>query len=198
VVDKSSPLKTVGDVLAAARKDPTHFNIGTISVGSAQNLSAQLFASMAKLNVPVVPFKSTGDVISALRGDNIQVAVETVTGVLGQIKGGGLRAIAVTPPKRLSFLPQVPTVAESGAPELKGYVSESWNGIVAPAGTPPDIVARLNQEIAKALATPAVQKSFLSLGVEPKSSSPEELKALYHSDAAKWRTVIEQAGIEKQ
>ncbi|GAA4334067.1 tripartite tricarboxylate transporter substrate binding protein [Pigmentiphaga soli] len=198
VAAKDSPLKTVADVLAAARKDPQRFNIGTISVGSAQNLSARLFASMAGLEVPVVPFKATGDVISALQGRNIQVAVETVTGVLGQIRGGGLRAIAVSGPRRLPFLPDVPTVAESGVPELARYESQSWNGIVGPAGMPADVVGRLNREITQALADPALQKHFLDLGVTPKPSSPEALKALYRADAAKWGAVIEQAGIARQ
>jgi len=198
VVDKASPLKTVADVIEAAKKDPAHFNLGTISAGSAQHLSAQLFGSMAKLGVPVVPFKTTGDLIGALRGGEIQVGLETTTGVLGQIKGGALRAIATTAPQRLSFLPEVPTVAESGVPALAGYASESWNGIVAPAGVPRDIVLRLNMEIAKALATPAMQAQLRSLGIEPKAGTPEELKALYRMDAAKWGPVIEQAGIARQ
>src|SRR5690606_18147841 len=136
-VDKNSPLKTVGDVVAAAKRDPAHFNIGTISVGSAQHLSARLFTTMAGIDVPIVPFKSTGDVIAALRGGNIQAGMETVTGALAQIRGGALRAIATTAPERIGFLPDTPTVAESGGPALTRYVSESWNGIVAPAGTPP-------------------------------------------------------------
>ena len=198
VVDTNSAIKTIPDIIAAARRDPEHFNLGTISAGSAQNLSAQLFVSMAKIRVPVVPFKSTGDVVGALRGGEIQVALETVTGVLGQIRGGGLRAIATTAPKRLSFLPEVPSVAESGVPGLTSYASDSWNGIVAPAGVPRDIVARLNQEIAKALAASDLQVKLIGLGIEPKPGSPEDLRALYRNDAAKWRVVIEQAGIPKQ
>ncbi|HEX4330288.1 MAG TPA: tripartite tricarboxylate transporter substrate-binding protein [Burkholderiales bacterium] len=198
VADKESPLKTVVDVLAAGRRDPQHFNIGTISAGSAQNLSAQLFVSMSKLTVPVVPFKTTGDVIGALRGKQIEAAFETSTGVLGQIKGGGLKAIAVTSPKRVSYLPEVPTVAESGVAELATYASDSWNGIVAPAGVPRDIVVKLNQEIAKALKEPAMQANLRNLGIEPRIGSPEDLKALYRADQAKWGPVIERAGIPKQ
>ena len=198
VADKDSPLKTVADVIAAARRDPAHFNIGTISVGSAQHLSARLFATMAGLDVPIVPFKSTGDVIAALRGRSVQVAMETVTGALGQIRGGSLRAIATTAPARIGFLPDVPTIAESGGPTLSRYVSESWNGIVAPAGTPADVVQKLNREIAKALATPEVRQRFVSLGIEPRGSSPEALKEVFLKDAAKWRVVIEEARIEKQ
>lgn len=198
MVDKDSPLKTVGDVVAAAHRDPAHFNIGTISVGSAQNLSARLFATMAKLDVPIVPFKSTGEVIAALRGGSIQVGMETVTGALGQIRSGALRAIATSADARIGFLPDVPTIAESGGPALAKYESDSWNGIVAPAGTPAPIVQRLNREIAKALQAPDVRQRFLSFGIEPRGSTPEELKEVFRKDAAKWRVVIEQAGIEKQ
>lgn len=198
VADKDSPLKTLNDVIVAARNDPAHFNIGTISVGSAQHLSASLFSSMAKLQVPIVPFKSTGEVIGALRGRNVQVGMETVTGVLGQVKGGALRAIATTATRRLSFLPEVPTVAESGLPGLASYEADSWNGIVAPAHTPPDVVARLNAEISKALQAPDLRQRFIELGIEPGSSTPDALKAVFEKDARKWRAVIEQAGIEKQ
>ena len=198
VVDKDSPLKTVNDLVVAARNDPAHVNIGTISVGSAQHLSASLFSTMARIPVPIVPFKSTGEVVGALRGRNVQVAMETVTGVLGQVKGGALRAIATSSTQRLSFLPDVPTIAESGVPGLASYESDSWNGIVAPANTPPEIVARLNQEIAKALQSPDLRQRFIDLGIEPGSSTPEALKAVFEKDARKWRTVIEQAQIEKQ
>ena len=197
VADKDSPLKTVNDVIAAGRKEPERFNLGTISAGSAQNLSAQYFVSMAKLTIPVVPFKTTGDLIGALRGKQIEVGLETSTGVIGQIKGGGLKAIATTAAKRLSFLPDVPTVAESGG-VLADYAADSWNGIVAPAGVPREIVVKLNQEIAKAMAAPALQTNFRNLGIEPKAGSSEDLKALYRADAAKWGPVIERAGIPKQ
>ncbi|MDX3904830.1 MAG: tripartite tricarboxylate transporter substrate binding protein [Pigmentiphaga sp.] len=198
VADEDSPLKTVADVVEAAHRDPARFNIGTISVGSAQHLSARLFATMAGLDVPIVPFKSTGDVIAALRGRNVQVAMETVTGALGQVRGGSLRAIATTAPARISFLPEVPTIAESGGPALSRYVSESWNGIVAPAGTPALVVQKLNREISKALEAPDVRQRFVALGIEPRASTPEALKNVFLKDAAKWRVVIEEARIEKQ
>jgi len=195
VTDKDGPHKSVREVIAAAQNDPARFNIGTINVGSVQYLSARLFTSMARLDVPIVPFKSTGDVITALRSRDVQISFDTVPGVIAQVKSGGLRAIATTSPTRLPFLPDVPTVTESG---VAGYVSDSWNGLVAPARTPRDIVMRLNREIAKALEAPDLRQRLLELGLEPRASTPEALKETFERDAAKWRVVIEQAKIEKQ
>ncbi|MBP7567673.1 MAG: tripartite tricarboxylate transporter substrate binding protein [Burkholderiaceae bacterium] len=198
VVDKDSPHKNLADALAAARRDPARFNVGTINVGSAQHLSARLLLTMADLDVPIVPFKSTGDVVTALKGQTVQVGVETTTGVIGQVKGGSLRALATSSPKRLTVLPDVPTVAEAGIPALASYESDSWNGIVAPANTPREVVMRLQREIDKALATPDLRQRLLGLGIEPASSTPEELRQVFIRDAAKWGAVIRQANIEKQ
>ena len=198
VVDKDSPLKTLRDVFALAQRDPVHFNVGTINIGSAQNLSAQLLFSMAKLDVPIVPFKSTGEVITALRGQSIQVGIETTTGVIGQVRGGALRAIAASSPKRLAILPDIPTVAESGLPGLAMFEADSWNGIVAPAGTPREIVMRLNREIANAIGTSDLKQRFQALGIEPGSSSPEYMKQVFVRDGLKWGEVIRQAKIDKQ
>ncbi len=198
VVDKDSPYKTLADVVAQARRDPARFNVATINIGSAQHLSARLLLTMAGLNVPIVPFKSTGDVVTALRGGTVQVGVETTTGVINQVKGGGLRAVATSSPRRLTVLPDVPTVAESGVAGLARYESDSWNGIVAPAGTPREIVLRLQSEIAKALALPDLRQRLLDLGIEPGASTPEELREVFVRDGAKWGEVIRQANIEKQ
>jgi len=195
VSDRDSPLKSVGEVMAAARRDPARFNIGTISVGSVQHLTARLFLSMAKLEATIVPFKTTGEVITSLRGGDVQVGMETTSGVLAQIRQGALRAIATTAPARLSYLPEVPTFSEAGVP---GYVSESWNGLVAPARAPREVVRRLNREIALALEAPDLRRRFNELGLEPRASTAEQLKEVFLRDAAKWRVVIEQAGIEKQ
>ena len=195
VADGASPLKSVGDALNAARRDPARFNIGTIGVGSTQYLSAALFKSMAKLNVPTVPFKSTGEVLSALKSGSVQVGFETLPAVMAQIRSGGLRALAVTSNKRNPDLPRVPTLAESGLP---AYLSSSWNGLAAPAKTPPAIIALLNQEVARAIADPATRKRLEDIGIEPGASSPEAFKTLLQGEIVKWRGVIKRAGIRPQ
>jgi tripartite-type tricarboxylate transporter receptor subunit TctC len=116
VVGKDSPLKNVGDLIATAKREPSRFNIGTISVGSVQNLSAHLFASMTGLQVTTVPFRTTGEIVTALLSDQVQVGFETTPGVLGQVQSGNLRALGVSSDKPLPFLPGVPAVAESGVP----------------------------------------------------------------------------------
>ena len=143
-VHKDSPLKTVRDVIEAAKANPEKFNFGSIAVGTAQNLSTLNFVAMAGLKVPTVPFRTTGEVITALASGNVQAAFETIPAVIAQFGAGTLRPIAVSSDKRVPFLPDVPTIAESGVP---GYRTYSWNGIVAPAKTPQNIVLRLNKEI---------------------------------------------------
>ena len=192
-VHKDSPLKTVQDVIAAAKKNPDKFNFGSIAVGTAQNLSTLNFVAMAGLNVPTVPFRTTGEVVTGLLSGNIQAAFETIPGVIGQINGGSLRAIAVSSNKRVPFLPDVPTVAESGVPN---YWTYSWNGMVLPAMTPRNVVTRVNKEINSAIATPEIQKRFKDLIMEPRTGTPEDLQKIYETDVTVWRRIITEAKIQ--
>jgi tripartite-type tricarboxylate transporter receptor subunit TctC len=192
-VHKDSPFKTVRGVIEAAKSNPGKFNFGSIAVGTAQNLSTLNFVSMAELKVPTVPFRTTGEVVTALISGNIQAAFETIPGVIGQINSGTLRAVAVSSNKRVPFLPEVPTLAESGLPR---YWTYSWNGIVAPAKTPRDVVLRINKEINSAIATPQIQKRFGELIMEPRTGSPEDLQKIYDTDVLMWRQIIADAKIQ--
>jgi tripartite-type tricarboxylate transporter receptor subunit TctC len=194
-VDSASKIASVRELIAAAKANPSKFNIGTINPGSTQNLAAELFKSMAGVDAQVVPFKATPAVIVALRANDVQAAFEFLTPVLPQIKGGALRALAVTSAKRFPGLPDVPTVAESGVP---GYQASSWNGVAAPAKTPRAVIERLNREVNTTLADPAVHKRLSELGVDVRPGTPEALRELLVAEIAKWKAVIERAKIPKQ
>ena len=194
-VDSASKIGSVRDLIAVAKANPNKFNIGTINPGSTQNLAAELFKSMAGVDAQVVPFKATPAVIVALKANDVQAAFEFLTPVLPQIKGGALRALAVTSAKRFPGLPDVPTVAESGVP---GYQASSWNGVAAPAKTPRTVIERLNREVNAALADPTARKRLSDLGVDVHPGTPEALRDLLVSEIAKWKAVIERANIPKQ
>jgi tripartite-type tricarboxylate transporter receptor subunit TctC len=195
VTRMEAPYRTVGDLIAAARAKPGSIAIGTINPGSTQHLSAELFKSMAGIDVTLVPFRTTPAVVTALRGNEIQVGFEMLAPIKPQIEAGTMRALAVSSNHRFVRLPAVPTVQESGLPD---YQVSSWNSLAAPARTPPEIIERLHREIQRAIAMPEVKQSLLDLGVEPRGSSPEALRELVVAEIERWRAVIRQAGIEPQ
>jgi tripartite-type tricarboxylate transporter receptor subunit TctC len=191
LVTGSSPIKTVGDLLTRARAGP--MNMGTINPGSTQNLSAELFKSTAGLDSTIVPFRGSPEVQVALVGEDIVVAFESYAALKGAIDDKQIRAIASSGATR--SLPDVPTVRETGALD---YEVTGWNAIFAPAGTPPDIVSRLNSEIVAVMALPDIRQRILELGTEPKASTPEEIAERLRADIVKWGRVIDQAKIEKR
>lgn len=195
VVDKASPIKSIADLVARAKAAPSKFNLGTISSGSLQNLMSHLFASRAGLQVPTVPFRTTGDLLTALIAGEVQAVVETTPGVIGQVQGGQLRALGLSSQKRRALLPDVPTVGEGGVAD---YAVTSWNGFVVPAKTPIAIVQRLSGEVAKAVARADVAKRFAELGLEPGASTPDAMRKVYDTDVVRWRGVIAEAKIKLQ
>jgi len=195
LVSPDSPLRSLKDLLAQARASPGKLTVGTIQLGSTQHLSAELFKSMAGIDVLNVPFTNTGAVLTALRGHHIQVAFEMMAPVIGQIRGGGLRALAVSPATRFPGLPDVPTVAEAGVP---GYQVTSWNGIAAPARTPRAIVNVLNKAITDAVNSDDIKQRFQELGVDARSSTPEAFREFFAAEIIKWSKVIETAKIPRQ
>jgi tripartite-type tricarboxylate transporter receptor subunit TctC len=195
VTKADSDIKSLGDLIGRMKANPGKMNIGTVSVGSGQNLAAELFKSMAGVDAVIIPYKVTPDVVTAVRAGDVQLGVEILAPVLSQIKGGGLKALAVASSRRSAILPDVPTVAESG---VAGYEASSWNGVAAPAKTPAAIVERLNKEVNAAVASPDVKKRLSDLGIDPRAGTPDELRNKLVSDIAKWKAVIEKAGIPKQ
>lgn len=195
LVAPNSPIRTAGDLLAALKRDPQNTNLGTISVGSTQNLAAELFKTTANVDATTVPFSGTPALLTSLLRNDVTAAFEIVAPLMGQIRDGSLRAIAVTSATRAANLPEVPTLQEAG---LAGFDVTSWNAVVAPARTPAPVIERLNRELNAVLADPAVRSKLLEAGVEAKGDSPAQLAQLMASETEKWRAVIERAGIEKQ
>ena len=195
LVNPDSPYKSLQDFIAAAKASPGKFNVGTTVIGSTQFGAAELLKSMAGIEFQTVPFKATPAIITAVKGKDLQAMVEILAPVIPHIKSGNLRALAVTFDHRFVGLPDIPTFAESGVP---GYEASAWNAIAVPAKTPGPVVARLNKEIHAAVAAPEVRQRLLELGVDPRASTPEVLRAHLVSEIAKWKAVIERAKIEKQ
>lgn len=190
-----SPLKSASDVIAYAKANPNKLNIGTINPGSNQHLSAELFKSMAGIQVTMIPHKTTPELVTAMLRGDIDVLFEYQAALQGPLSDNQIRAIATTGRERSSSLPDVPTVAESGLPD---YEVTSWNGLAAPAGTPDDIVTQLNASVNEALTLPDVQASTTKFGMEARGSTVQELRNRIKADVAKWAKVIEAAGIEKR
>jgi tripartite-type tricarboxylate transporter receptor subunit TctC len=185
--------KTLGDVIAMARAKPGKLSIGHGGNGTAMHLSAELFAQMADVKLVEVPYRGSGPAALDVLAGQLPLAVVDLPSALQQIKAGKLVAYAVTSPKRLPMLPDVPTVAEAG---LAGYDSTGWFGVVAPASTPAPIVARLNAEIVAALNDEQVKSTMRNLGVEPAPDSPQAFGDYIRSETKKWAKVIKTADIK--
>jgi tripartite-type tricarboxylate transporter receptor subunit TctC len=191
----NSRFKTLPELLAYARANPGRLNIGSINVGSTQNLAAQMFKSSAGIDAQVVPFNGTPAVVTALRAGDIDAAVEIVAPILGQIKGNALRALAVMGDTRAPDLPNVPTAAESGVPS---FSVRGWNGMGAPGGTSPALISKLNREANAALTSPEVRKSLMDLSLDVRGSTPEQMSKLLQTEIQRWSQVIDQAAIPRQ
>jgi tripartite-type tricarboxylate transporter receptor subunit TctC len=190
-----SPLKTVKDVIAAAKANPGKLNFGSINPGSNQHLSGELFKSLAGISAATIPFKTTPELLTgAIRGD-VDILFEYQAALQGQLDDGQITAIATTARERASSLPNVPTVDESGLP---GYEITSWNALAAPSGTPMEIVNLLNAAVNDALKMPDVRAATTRFGMEARGSSVEELRERIKLEIVKWAKAVEAAGIEKR
>ena len=197
IVPANSRLHSLQDLLAAAKAQPGKLNIATVNVGSTQNLAAELFKSTAGIQAQVVPFNGTPAVVTALRGGQVDAAIEILGPVKSQITSGGLRALAVMGEKHAAALPKVPTVAEAGG-ALAHFNVASWNALAAPARTPHEVVQRLATEMNAVLSHADVRAKLAQLDVEARASTPPQLSALLASEVRRWSEVIAHAGIPQQ
>ncbi|MEA2821149.1 MAG: putative tricarboxylic transport rane protein [Bradyrhizobium sp.] len=190
-----SQFKTLGDFIAAAKAKPGALNVGTINIGSTQNLSAELFKTAAGIDFTIIPFRGTPEAqISLLQGD-IGLLIDSYSSMKGNLADGKLQALASSGPKRSEATPELATVQEGG---VAGYDVVSWNALFAPAGTAPEIVRTLNGALREILADTDVKRRLIELGIEARASTPQEISDRLKSDIDKWRKVIEKAGIQKQ
>jgi tripartite-type tricarboxylate transporter receptor subunit TctC len=190
-----SKFSTGQELIAYAKANPGKLNIGSINIGSTQNLAAELFKTTANVEGQVIPYNGTPAVITALRSGDIDVAVEILGPVMGQINSKALRPLAVLSEKRSASLTDTPTSKEVG---INNFIVSSWNGLAVSAKTPKDIVARLNKEIVSALNSPDLKKRLYELNVEARSSTPEQAAELLARETKRWGDVIIKAKIEKQ
>jgi tripartite-type tricarboxylate transporter receptor subunit TctC len=195
VTSNDSPYRTAADLISAARADPGKINYGSGGNGSPQHVAMELFASSAGISLMHVPYKGATQAAVGVAAGEVQVAFQGLATVAGLAKGGKLRLIAVTTPRRLPQFAEVPTVSESGLP---GFEFNSWATVVAPAGTTKEIIARLNAEIVKALAAPDVREKLIAQGLTPRGSSPEELRQATREQLARYATLMKQAGIKSE
>jgi len=192
VVNPKSPIKSIADLIAAAKAEPEKLSYGTYGIGTSAHLAGELFKYMAKVNLTTVPYKGAAPAITDLIGGQIQVMFTTVASAASLVEAGHLRAIAVTSAERSPAFPQLPTVSEAGVP---GYAAEAWYGLYAPAATPADIIDRLNKSAAKAVQSEAFKKLSVNEGLVMVASPPEELDRYFRGEEERWRKVIQEAGI---
>ena len=191
-VNPAVKAKSVAELIALA-KSGARLNVGSSGVGGAPHLAAEFFKSLAGVEMEHVAYKGLGPAITDLLGGQIQVIFADVGLVSGHIKSGRLSGLAVTGATRSSAVPELPTVAEAG---LAGYAAGTWYGVLAPAGTPATIVARLNEEIRRVQALPEVRNALVAQGVEPALTTPEQFGGFMRDENAKWSRVIRNAGIK--
>ena len=194
-VNPGVPAKTVSELVAYAKANPGRLNYASSGAGGTPHLAAELFKSLTGTDIAHIPYKGVAPMNIALITNQVQVVFVTIQGAVPLIKAGKMRALAVTGQNRSALLPNVPTLVEAG---LRGYELPNWIGMYAPAGTPPEIVAKLHAELARILAMPDVRNYILNGGNEIVGSSPAEFAATYKADVAKFARIIKDANIPQQ
>jgi len=187
------PVNSVTELIAYAKRNPDQLLFGTSGSGGTMHLSMELFQLMTGTRMVHVPYKGMQQVITEIIGGRLQLVSDNVTSVLPHITSGRLRALGVTGPRRIPLAPDIPTVAEAG---VAGYEITAWGGYIAPAGTPAPVVARLNAELNKVIAAPAIRDRWLALAIEPVGGTPERFAEHVRAETRKWTDVIKRAGIK--
>jgi len=185
------PAKNTAELIALAKARPGQLNYASAGGGSATHLSGELLKSMAGVNIVHVPYKGTGPAVTALLSGEVDLFFATVPAALPLVETKKLRALGVTSARRSPLMRDVPAIAEAG---LKGYETSTWHGILAPAATPADIVVKLNAEIARTLAQPAVRERLVGQGLDPVGGTPEQFGAYLKTEISKWAVVVKASG----
>ena len=195
VVNPTLPVKSVGELIAMAKAKPNSLSYASTGNGSSNHISMELFKSLAGVEIVHIPYKGSAPAVTDLLGGQVHVMFDNAPNVLPQVKAGRLRALAQSGATRSAIAPDLPTVVEAGVP---GYEVMVWFGLVAPAGTPREIVMKLNAEVLKILAMPDVRERFFAQGVEPMGSTPEQFGDHIRSQMAKWAKVVRDAGVKAE
>jgi tripartite-type tricarboxylate transporter receptor subunit TctC len=192
VVASSFPARTVQELVAIARRSPGTLNFGSSGYGNATHLAAEWFKAKAAIDVVHIPYKGLSEVVTGVLAGQVKFVFGAIEGVMPHIQDGQLRALAVTSEQRFALLPELPTMIESG---VDGFVVSSFQGVVAPAGTPAAIVAKLNAAINEAVAQPEMRTRLARLGATPATGTPEEFAAFFAAENRKWEAVVKTAGV---
>jgi tripartite-type tricarboxylate transporter receptor subunit TctC len=192
VINSKLPPKTLTELVAYARQHPKELNYGTVGVGSSQHLAGAYFEQVAGVQLVHVPYRNIAQYTPDFIAGQVPLGFQFLPNVVGMLSSGDARALAVTSPKRMTALPNVPTAREAGM----NYETFGWLALLGPAGMPKPLVDRLHKALEEAVSDPSVRSRFVEQGAEPVSPGPEELQKFIVSEAAKWKTIIQKAGIE--
>ena len=195
VVHPSIPAKTVKELIAFARARPGQLNYASAGTGTFPHMSMELFLSMAKLKLEHIPYKGTGPAMIDMLAGHVAVMTGTILTSMPQIRAGRLRGLGITSSARSAVVPEIPTIAEAGLP---GYEATQWYGMLAPAQTPKDIIARLHAEATRVLQQPEIRERFAGDGADPVGNAPEEFRRYIQSEITKWAKVAREAGIKPE
>lgn len=191
---RAAGINTVADFIRVAKASPGKFNMASSGNGTSIHMAGELFKTMSGTYMIHFPYSGSGPALMSLAGGDMDVMFDNLPSSMQLIKSGKLKALAVTSSQRSAALPDVPTLEEAGGPALKGFEASSWFGLLAPAGTSPEIVSRIQQEAAKSMGTPAIKEKLLAQGAVPGGNTPQQFTAFINAEHTKWARVVKVSG----